>query len=112
MRSALATWVGVVRECVKASVKYNYEHTQARAKVLPILDQIVRDADKIGCDRLRTKSTHWCDHVYVPPLGSREYWMDENFTMSGYTYKNYGLRIEEIVKRIYGYPWLALWLCG
>ena len=48
MRSALVKWpgVGVVREHAKASVKYNYENTQARAVVLPIIDQIVRDAGK------------------------------------------------------------------
>ena len=129
VRSALAMWVGVVRERAKASVKYNYEHTKACAEVLPILDQIVRDADKIGFDavwRRRLKSvkgyvpspdsTHWTDHVYVPPLGSGylqlESQMDSGFTMLGYSYKRYGERIEEIKKRIYGYPWLVSWLRG
>jgi len=103
VRSALAMWVGMVREHAKASAKYNYEHTQACAEVLPILDQIVRDADAIGSNRLRSKS-HWADHVFTPPLGSGylqiESSMDHNFTMSGYSYKNYWIRIEAIVERI------------
>ena len=105
VRSALAMWVGVVREHAKASATYNFEHAQAlaRAEVLPILDQIVRDADAIGSNRLRSKS-HWADHVFVPPLGSGhlqiESHMDRNFTMSGYTYVSYWARIEAIVERI------------
>ena len=101
----------MVRERAKASVKYNYEHTQARAEVLPILDQIVRDADAIGSYHLRSKS-HWADHVNVPPLGSGSLQMAEFGSMCGYTYKKYWERIEEIKKRIYSYPWLASWLCG
>ena len=69
MRSALAAWVGVVRERARALYDYNAKHAQAHAEVLHILDQIVRDADGIGRHRLRSKS-HWHGHVYVPPLGS------------------------------------------
>ena len=117
VRSALAMWVGVVREHAKASVKYNYEHTQARAVVLPILDQIVRDADGIGSHHLRSKS-HWADHVYVPPLGSGEFSMAEFGSMLGYTYKSYWARIEAIVERIkkseIDRVWSEIesWLCG
>ena len=78
----------MVREHAKASAKYNYEHRMACAEVLPILDQIVRDADAIGSNRLRSRS-HWADHVFIPPLGSGHFSMDENFTMSGYTYQQY-----------------------
>ena len=93
VRSALAAWIGVVRERAKASVKYNCEHARASAVVLPIIGQSVRDADKIGSDilwqrRLKSAkgsmpspdSAFWCDHVYVPPLGSGHHRMDENFT--------------------------------
>jgi len=105
-------WVGVVREHAKASYNYNDKHTQARAEVLPILDQIARDADGIGWHRLRSKS-HWADHVFVPPLGSGSLQMADIFSFSGgYTHKNYGERIEEIKKRIFSYPWLASWLRG
>ena len=101
--SALAMWVGVVRERARASYNYNTTHAQARAEVLPIFNQIVRDADAISSHRLRSKS-HWADHVYIPPLGSGylqiESQMDKKFTMSGYTYLRYWARIEEIVKRI------------
>ena len=118
VRSALAMWVGVVRERAEASVQYNYKHTQACAVVLPILDQIVRDADGIGWHR-RTSyfnpsgADHWADHVFVPPLGSGSLQMADIFSFSGgYMHKNYGERIEEIKKRIFSYPWLASWLRG
>ena len=121
VRSALSMWVGVVREHAKASARYNYEHTQACAVVLPILDQIVRDADAIGSNRLHSKS-HWADHVFIPPLGSGhlqiESHMDHNFTMSGYTYVSYWVRIEAIVERIkkseIDRVWSEIesWLCG
>ena len=45
--------------------------------------------------------------MYVPPLGSGQLSMDENFTMSGHTYKAYGEHIGEIAKRLKSYPWLA-----
>ena len=105
VRSALAMWVGVVREHANASATCSFGHAQAlaRAEVLPILDQIVRDADAIGSNRLRSKS-QWADHVYIPPLGSGylqiESHMDHNFTMSGYTYVRYWARIEAIVEQI------------
>ena len=121
VRSALSMWVGVVREQAKASRKYKYDHAQACAVVLPILDQIVRDADAIGSNRLRSKS-QWADHVYIPPLGSGylqiESHMDHNFTNSGYTYKNYWMCIEAIVEQIkkseIDRVWseIASWLCG
>ena len=79
--------------------------------MLPILDQLMRDADAIGWGRLpwqRRSESHWHDHVYVPPLGSESLQMGENLTNSGYSYKH----IQEIVQRIYGYPWLASWFCG
>ena len=121
VRSALAMWVGVVRKHAKASAKYKYDHTEACAEVLPILDQIVRDADAIGSDRLRSKS-QWADHVYIPPLGSGylqiESSMDHNFTMSGYTYVSYWAYIKAIVERIkmseINRVWSEIesWLCG
>ena len=93
-------WVGVVRERARASYDYNTKHAQTRAEVLPILNQIVRDADKIGFDAVWRRrlngqvcgvpspdSTPWTDHVYVPPLGSGESQMDSNFTMFGYSYQ-------------------------
>ena len=46
--SALSMWVSVVHKHAKASVKYKYNHTQACAEVLPILDQIVHNADAIS----------------------------------------------------------------
>ena len=110
--SALMTWVSVVHEHVKASVMYNSKHTQACAEVLPILDQIMCDANKISCDCLCTKSTHWCDHVFVPLLSSGEHSMDENFAMNGDSYKKYGECIGEIAKQLNSYLWLASWLCG
>ena len=117
VRSALAMWVGVVREHTTAAYNYNVQHAQACAEVLPILDQIVRDADAIGSNRLRSRS-HWADHVFIPPLGSGHFSMDENFTMSGYTYVSYWARIEEIVKRIKkseidrAWSEIESWLCG
>ena len=75
----------------------------ACAVVLPILDQIMRDADAIGSNRLRSKS-QWADHVYIPPLGSGYLQlgsqMAEPGTMSGYTYLQYWARIEAIMERI------------
>ena len=53
VRSALATWVSVVRERARVSATYNSKHAQARAEVLPILDQIVRDVDAIRVGRGR-----------------------------------------------------------
>ena len=101
-----------------ASYDYNAKHAQARAEVLPILDQIVRDADGIGWHR-RTSyfnpsgADHWADHVFVPPLGSGSFQMADIFSFSGgYSYKSYGERPEEIKKRIFSYPWLASWLHG
>ena len=44
VHSALMTWVGVVHERAQASYDYNIKHAQACAEVLPILNQIVRDA--------------------------------------------------------------------
>ena len=85
--------------------------------MLPILDQIVRDADAIGTNRLRSKS-HWADHVFVPPLDSGHLYIDENFTMPGYTYVSYWARIEKIVERIKNseidraWSEIELWLCG
>ena len=99
-------------------VQYNYKHTQACAVVLPILDQIVRDADGISLSRSTSyfnpsSADHWADHVFVPPLGSGSFQMADIFSFSGgYSHKNYGERLKEIKKRIFSYPGLALWLHG
>ena len=111
-------WVGVVRERAETSAQYKYKHTQACAVVLPILDQIVRDADGIGWSRSTSYfnpsgADHWADHVFVPPLGSGSFQMADIFSCTGgYSYKNYSARIDEIKKRIFSYPWLASWLRG
>ena len=66
-QAALAMWVSEVHERVRASVMYNIKHARAFAEVLPILDQIVCDADKIGSDHNHNCSTtgkaHWCNHI-------------------------------------------------
>ena len=45
VRSALMMWVGVVCEHAKAAYNYNVQHAQACAEVLPVLDQIMCNAD-------------------------------------------------------------------
>ena len=111
MRSALAMWVDVMRARVAASVTYNEQHAEACSEVLPIISQIVRDAEHVGSIR-GTASPHWCYTDPMPPLGSGSAAMDRDFSGYGYSYKSYWARITTISSRLNSYPWLASWLRG
>ena len=59
VRSALTMWVGVARECMAKSAAYARQHSAARAAVLPVIGQLVRDAEHASYNRHGT-SPCWC----------------------------------------------------
>jgi len=111
VRSALTTWVDVARARIAASMAYDEQHAEACAAVLPIIGQVVRDAEHVSTSQ-GTEPLHWCFTDPVPPLGSGSARMDRDFNSCGYTYKSYWARITTISSRLNGYPWLASWLRG
>ena len=70
VRSALAMRVGVARACMAVSVAYAKKHAKAHAEVLPIIDQLVREAPHVShCNlsRGRLEPLHWCMTEPVRP---------------------------------------------
>ena len=108
-----------MRARIAASIAYDKQHAEACAAVLPIIGQIVRDADHAGwCVSYDggIELPHWRYTDLVLPMGSG-YPLDisamaQGYDACGYSCKSYWQRITEITSRLCSYPWLASWLCG
>ena len=71
VRSALTMWVGVACECMAKSAAYARQHSAARAVVLPVIGQLVRDAEHASYNRHGTSrcAGAWLVRLPVWPPG-------------------------------------------
>ena len=105
-RSALATWVDVARARIAASMAYDEQHAEASAAVLPIIGDIVQDAEHVGFMAQGNDPQHWYFTHPVQPLG----W--DSSQAGDFTPRNWSIYITGILTRLSSYPWLASWLRG
>ena len=106
VRSALATWVDVVCVHIAASMVYDEQHAEASAAVLPIISDIVQDAEHVGFMAQGNDPQHWCFTDLVQPLG----W--DSSQTGDFMPRNWTIYITGILTLLSSYPWLASWLRG
>ena len=113
VRSALTAWVTVARAHVHMAVSKTHaeRHAEARAAVLPILDENVHDAHH-GGSRHNSCPTTWCRADAVPRQGAGYTRMATADDLRGHSWRSFEIRVTEISKRIHGYLSLASWLRG
>ena len=68
VRSALVTWVNVVHTHIAALMVYDRQHAEASAAVLPIISDIVQDAESVSFMAQGNDPQHWYfPHLIQPP---------------------------------------------